>query len=219
MSNLDTAMYLSNTDIFKLKPNLHRVMNDMYSATATLPEFILENSTAIECENGVFFLNSSGPTHKLFHVGHRHKLRTEQNKVSFEKFDIDLDLYIQNLLTFFSIYIKDVHLQLNTKLSFKKVYRYPILNKLMPLKLDNNIRIECTITNEKNFFAGKFYIFCEKKGNQYIIKNQDKVHHFFRITLADWIKNFNISEDYIIDYTLPEKEFFENLIVLKMLTI
>lgn len=218
MIHLDPSMYLSKTSILRLKPNLQKAMNHMYSAKATLPEFITKDATQEESEKGIFFLDSIGPTYELFHIGHQHKLNTLENNVSFEKFDMDLDLYIKNLLTFFSIYVKNPYIQVNTKLDFKKVYKYPIFNKIMPLKLDR-IKLECTFTNESNFFGGKFYVFCEKKNNEYIISNQDKVHHFFRLTFADWIKDLNIPEDIIIDYTLPEAEFSENLILLKMLTI
>lgn len=219
MIDLEPSLYLSKSSILRLKPNLQKAMNHMYSAKATLSEVITRRcSTQEEGKHGIFFLNSTGPTYELFHLEHKHTLNRLENKVSFEKFDMDLDLYIKNLLTFFSIYVKKPYIQVNTKLDFNKVYKYPIFNKIMTPKLDR-IKIECTVTNDSNFIFGKFYIFCEKKNNEYIISNQDKVHHFFRLTFANCIKDLNIPEEIIIDHTLPEAEFSENLIILKMLTI
>lgn len=209
-------MYLSKKSINSLKPSIKNGMNNIYSANVTLSRIISNSAvTDDDIDNGVFFVKSNGPTYELFHVVHRHYSTELQNITNFSKFDMNLDLYFNNLIAFYSLYNTDVHLFIETKFYFDKAYNISIMNKLFSPKLaDDNIKLTVHFQSGDKFL-GKVDILCRFVDGKIKVKKKE----FLVNSLKDLANYYNVGDVMDVDFTLPSHEFSEQLFLLKMLTI
>lgn len=209
-------LYLSKNAIQSLKPSIKNVMNSVYSSTVKTSAIILNTHVDDDdVKSGVFFVKSNGPTYELFHVVHRHYSTELQNITNFSKFDMNLDLYFNNLIAFYSLYNTDVHLLIETKFYFEKVYNNSIMNKLFPSKTNyDNIKITAQFYSADKFID-KFDIICRFVDSKIKVKKKEFIFNSLK-NLANY---YNVGDVMNLDVTLPSDEFSEQLFLLKMLTI
>lgn len=200
----NSNIYLPKKTVFCLKQDVLNVMNSIYSSDIQLSEISFYGDGAIS--NPVFHLNAVGPTYEQFHIGHLQYSNDIQKRLSFKKFDVNLDQYFENILKFYSIRFSNAHIQFNTRFCFNKIYKNPLANKLIKPTLNpNGIKIEGTFKADNRFF-GKVYIQIDLVNGNFIVSNKELIEMYLK-ELSDGTCDGTLD----FDYTLTSNAFVQLL--------
>jgi hypothetical protein len=210
---------LSPETLNDLMPIFLKSLNTIYSSKAKLSDMGNYDRTAEE-EDRIIFYKKENETDSMFKFIHHHYLTPNNHHVSFQKFDMDLDLYMNNILNLCSVYSEHSYFFVDTRLYLDRISNSWLLNKLFPPKVANdNIKIELELHFNQYLIAGDFYLSCECINGVMIIQNKKDVHPFFEKITNNFKERFNIPDEINLDYTQTEANFKESILLLHMATI
>jgi hypothetical protein len=210
---------LSPETLNDLMPIFLKSLNTIYSSKAKLSDMGNYDRTAEE-EDRIIFYKKENETDSMFKFIHHHYLTPNNHHVSFQKFDMDLDLYINNILSLCSVYSEHSYFFVDTRLYLDRISNSWLLNKLFSPKIANdNIKIELELHFDQYLMTGDFYLSCECVNGIMNIKNKKDIHPFFEKITNNFKERFNIPDEINLDYTQTEANFKESILLLNMATI
>lgn len=211
-----------------LTPILLDKMNEIYASEANLEQIDLYDETAEDIEGVIFYKKMMLKEHDFFKIYHSYMGSPNKDQISFERFDMDIDLYINNILKFTAIYSKNTKFHVDTRLYFLKVYKSLLMNKFFRPTIDNeNIKIEMKLhfKDAANFSIlswrkmGILCLCCSQVNGKMIVNNKEEVFSFFNNFISLAKREFSISDDINLDYTQENRLFEDNLLLLNMAVI
>lgn len=211
-----------------LTPILLDKMNEIYASEANLEQIDLYDETAEDIEGVIFHKKMMLKEHDFFKIYHSYTGSPNKDQISFERFDMDIDLYTNNVLKFAAIYSNNAKFHVDTRLYFLKVYKSLLMNELFRPTIDNdNIKIELkihfkdvadlSILNWRKM--GILCLCCSQVNGKMIVNNKEEVFLFFNNFFSLARKQFDIADDINLDYTQESCLFEDNLLLLNMAVI
>jgi len=209
---------ISQAVVTRLMPVFLKSLNTIYSSSAKLTDMDNYDRTSEE-EDGIIFYKKENETDTMFKFVHKHYPTPNNHKISFQNFDMDLDLYINNFLSLCGVYANNPYFFVDTRLFLDDIFNSGLLSKLfIPKVASNNIHIQLEIYFHKDL-TGVFYLSCQSSYGKMIVTNKKDVHHFFEQSITHLKELFNIPDEINLDYTQTEEEFKKGTILLHMATI
>jgi hypothetical protein len=211
-----------------LTPILLDKMNEIYASEANLEQIDLYDETAEDIEGVIFHKKMMLKEHDFFKIYHSYTGSPNKDQISFERFDMDIDLYTNNVLKFAAIYSNNAKFHVDTRLYFLKVYKSLLMNKLFRPTIDSeNIKIELKLHfKDASDFSilswrkmGILCLSCSQVDGKMIINNKEEVFSFFNNFFSLARKQFDIPDDINLDYTQASGLFDDNLLLLNMAVI
>jgi hypothetical protein len=209
---------ISPETLDSLMPLFLKTLNTIYSSKAKLSDMDNYDRTAEE-EDRIIFYKKENETDSMFKFVHNHYATPNKHNVSFQNFDMDLDLYMNNFLNLCSVYSDNSYFFVETRLYLDRISNSWLLNKLFPPKVANdNIKIEIEI-HFNQYLTGAFYLACQYVNGIMIIQNKKDVHHFFETVTNNLKELLHLTEEINLDHTQTEADFKESTLILHMATI